>query len=236
MLDFAAVSDIDLSASNALSGFILTADRVRTRVVLSAASEPFATHLRETLPDDVWARLVFESDLDHALERCEDMLLAVVEPGASGAAYPRSRLLDRAGPELEQYLERLIVFEEIVDALAPWLEPRTYAVGEALDARGGAGECLHFLVEGPGFRVRRRRETVVRVRPRRRDRTPCGIRRARHLALHGGTGTLPHHDARIGRPAAARIRRIRTRRQALCLPVRPSHRTVHDERSGSAIP
>ena len=148
VLDFAAVSGIDLSASNALSGFIVTADRVRTRVVLSAASEPFTTHLREILPDDVRDRLVFESDLDHALERCEDMLLAVVEPGASGAAYPRSRLLDRAGPELERYLERLIVFEELVDALAPWLEPRTYAAGEALGARGEAGECLHFLVKG----------------------------------------------------------------------------------------
>lgn len=48
---------------------------------------------------------------------------------------------------MERQLDRQASFEDLVDELGPWLEPRAYRSGETLSARGDA-EGLQLLVAG----------------------------------------------------------------------------------------
>lgn len=148
VLDFSAVSGIDVSAANALGGFIETAERAGATVFLTAVPRTLDRNLRENLSAEVGDRLELAADMDAALERGEDRILsmfATETPGVRGAA---GRLLDLVGSDLEKHLDRQVRFEELMDDLAPWLSLRTYDKHEALAARGAVQEGLQFLVEG----------------------------------------------------------------------------------------
>ena len=92
--------------------------------------------------------LHFAPDFDHGLERCEDLLIARVLAETPDPTLGHVRLLDRAAAELERHLEEQIRFEELLELLSPWLEPRDYAPGEALVVRGEAQRGLQLLVSG----------------------------------------------------------------------------------------
>ncbi|MCY4450650.1 MAG: SulP family inorganic anion transporter [Immundisolibacterales bacterium] len=149
LLDFAAVSGCDFSAVNALCQFVQSADLAGVRAVFSAAPGSFEEGLRRNLPAQVWRRLRFETDLDHGLERCEDM---IVTAAASGLSEPsnrqRGRLLDRVTEDLGRRLAGLAQFEELLEELEPWLEPREYEAGEALAVRGEVQDGLQLVVFG----------------------------------------------------------------------------------------
>ena len=147
VLDFSAVSGFDFSVVNALGGFATAANSAGTRMVLSAAPEQLEKNL-ESLLTEIPDRVRFEADMDHALERCEDMVLAMGGTEGSDAESARNHLLELTASDMEKYMDRRVIFEEMVDELAPWLEPRTYEAGEALAALGETPEGLQFLLSG----------------------------------------------------------------------------------------
>ena len=59
-----------------------------------------------------------------------------------------SRCWSSAADDLERHLERQIRFEDLVDELRIWLNPRRYAAGEVLAGPGGAHEGLQLLTSG----------------------------------------------------------------------------------------
>ena len=149
LLDFAAVSGCDLSAVNVLCQFARLAESAGTRVVISAAPRQIEESLRDNLPAEVRGGLLFETDLDHGLERCEDMVIAMADTELSNAAKDsHGHLLDRVAPDLERHLDEQARFEELLEQLQPWLEPQGFEVGKALAVQGEVQNGLQLLVSG----------------------------------------------------------------------------------------
>jgi len=126
LLDFDGVSGIDFSAVNALCRFVLAARGPGTRVVLCATGDQLAGELRRNLPPPVFDDLLFESDADLGLERCEEIIL---EDHRSADATRDDNLLKTVGDAMERQLDRQVVFEELVEELGDWVEVREYAAG-----------------------------------------------------------------------------------------------------------
>ena len=148
LLDFSAVAGIDFSAMNVLCTFVRTAHADGRRVVLSAASEPLRDRLSRDLPPAVHDALLLETDADRALERCEDIVIAARRRDSSDESALRSLLLERVSGDMERHLDRQIVFEELVDDLRDWLEPREYDTGETLVPIGEPLQGLQLLMTG----------------------------------------------------------------------------------------
>ena len=148
MLDFSGVSGFDFSAVNVLCRAVRAANAAGVRVVLSAVSEPLRVGLERNLPPSVSGELVMEPNADRALERCEDVVIAGWQADADRTDDRRASLLAHAADDLERHLERQIRFEDLVDELRVWLDPREYAAGEVLAGPGAPGEGLQLLLSG----------------------------------------------------------------------------------------
>lgn len=149
ILDFAAVAGCDLSALMLLCQFARWANRTGGRVVICAASNTIETDMRNILAHDDRDAPWFETNLDHALERCEDAILGTAAEELSRTKGPvKGHLLERVAEDLEARLIEQIAFEEIVERLEPWLEPRDYEAGEALAMQGELQDGLHLVISG----------------------------------------------------------------------------------------
>ena len=148
MLDFAAVSGFDFSAVNVLARFLQSANAAGVQVVLSAPSEQLRTGLERNLPPSDFAALRIEPNADRALEHCEEFVIAAWKAKASMVDERRASLLERAADDLERHLERQIRFEDLMEELRSWLNPRHYAAGEALAGPGAPSEGLQLLTSG----------------------------------------------------------------------------------------
>lgn len=144
-LDFAQVSGVDFSAVNTLVRYIQRTQAAGVQVVLSALAPDFRVRLERNLPPDVLANLALEPDLDHALERNEDLLIANWRANAVDADERRSLLLGQTGGDIERQLERQIEFEELLEQLAEYTNTRGCAAGDELTA---AATDLQLLVNG----------------------------------------------------------------------------------------
>ena len=148
MLDFAAVSGFDFSAVNVLARFLRSANAAGVQVVLSAPPEQLRTGLQRNLPPSDFTALRLEPNVDRALERCEEFVIAAWRAQASRSEDRRASLLERAADDLERYLDRQVRFEELMDELRSWLHPCRYAAGEALAGPGVRSEGLQLLTSG----------------------------------------------------------------------------------------
>ena len=148
ILDFAAVSGFDFSAVSVLGRFLQTTNTAGVQVVLSALPEELRTGLEYNLPPAVYAELLVAPDVDRALERCEDIVIAEWRKNVGKADDRRAALMDRTVDDLERYLERQIDFENLLEELRPWLSPRQYAAGEALVGPDAPQEGLQLLLSG----------------------------------------------------------------------------------------
>ena len=148
MLDFAAVSGFDFSAVNVLSRFFQTAHAAGVPVVLCALSDQLRAGLERNLPPPVFAELLIEPNADHALERCEEIVIGTWKTDADMADKRRASLLALTADDLESYLERQIHFEDLMEDLGNWLDLRQYAAGEALAGPDTPGEGLQLLLAG----------------------------------------------------------------------------------------
>ena len=147
LLDFTAVTGLDFSSVNVMCRFILAARGKDTEVVMAAAPDGLADELRRNLPPPVYAKLVFAADCDRALEHCEDRVLDAygLDADAEGS---RSALLEAAGVELEQHLDRQVRFEGLLDELDGWFERRQYAGGATVLAVGEPIDALQLMIGG----------------------------------------------------------------------------------------
>ena len=148
VLDFANVSGVDVSAVNVLARFAQSANAAGMQVVLSAPSEQLTAGLGRALAPSEFEAVAIEPNVDRALERGEDIVLAGWQARASADDEQRGSLLERAAGDLERHLERQIRFEHLVDELRGWLTPRRYAAGEVLAGPGAPNEGLQQLTEG----------------------------------------------------------------------------------------
>ena len=147
VLDFTMVAGIDLSALALLCQFARWAGLAGAQVVICAASKLSETDMRSHLPPDAVDSLWFEKDLDYALERCEDEILAKLAEAEAGGAVKGS-LFERLADDMEAQLMKQIEFEEIVDRLDPWLEAREYGAGETIATRGELQDGMHMVISG----------------------------------------------------------------------------------------
>ena len=148
LLDFEPVSGLDFSAVNALCGFVRASHDAGVRVALSGAPENCRIGLERNLPPPVFAELMFETDPDRALERCEDIVIAAQRSDLGGGDGSGDTVLDRFGGDIEDQLDRRILFEDMAHELREWLEVRDYQPGEALVAAGAPQDGLQLLLLG----------------------------------------------------------------------------------------
>ena len=148
LLDFGNVTSFDFSAVNAMVRFIRAADAEGVVVVFAGASERFGAALRAELPLAVHANLVSERDEDHALERCEEILIEKWQSEQESEGGSRDALLERVVDDFARHLDRQVLFEALLDDLGEWMEPREYAAGETIVPFGEPRDGLHLLREG----------------------------------------------------------------------------------------
>ena len=148
MLDFAAVSGFDFSAVNVLSRFFQTAHAAGVPVILCALSEQLRAGLERNLPLPVFAELLIEPNADHALERCEEIVIGTWKTDADMAGKRRASLLAHTADDLERFLERQIHFEDLMEELRNWLDPRQYDAGETLAGPDAPCADLQLLLSG----------------------------------------------------------------------------------------
>ncbi len=145
LLDFDGVSGVDFSAVNALCRFVLAARGPGTRVVLCAASEQLRGELRRNLPPPVFDEVLFETDADLGLERCEDIVL---EDHAAGADASNDDLLDTVGDAMERHLDRQVLFEELLEELREWADVREHQTGDSIVAVDESYAGIGLIVAG----------------------------------------------------------------------------------------
>ena len=148
MIDFTHVSGFDFSAVSVVARSVRRAHAAGAHVVLSGLSEKLRFSLERNVAPAVFAELWLESDADLGLERCEELIIAAWRADAATMEQRRTSLLERASDDLESYLERQVRFEDLIEALRPWLTARDYAAEEILAGPDVSREGLQLLLSG----------------------------------------------------------------------------------------
>ena len=148
LLDFENVTSFDFSAVNAMVRFIRAADTEGVVVVLSGAPKRLEVVLEAELPPALYANLVREHDEDHALERCEEIVIEKWQSREESEGSSRDALLEQVVDDFARHLDRQVLFEEMLGELEVWLEPREFASGETIVASGEPRDGLQLLRQG----------------------------------------------------------------------------------------
>ncbi|MDE0145835.1 MAG: SulP family inorganic anion transporter [Nitrospira sp.] len=148
MIDFTHVSGFDFSAVNVVARSVRRANTAGVQVVLSGLSEKLRLSLERNVAPAVFAELWLEPNTDLGLERCEELIIAAWRADAAKMEQRRTSLLERTAEDLERQLERQVHFEDLIEALQPWLASRDYAAKEILASSGIPCEGLQLLVSG----------------------------------------------------------------------------------------
>ena len=148
ILDFGAVSGFDFSAVNVLGRFVQTAGGAGVQVVLSTSPAQLREGLERNLPASVFSGLLLEPNVDRALERCEDIVIAAWKEDVDIADERRASLLEHSAADFERHLERQIRFEVLMEELRDRTTPRQYARGEILAASDVPSDGLQLLLSG----------------------------------------------------------------------------------------
>ena len=166
MIDFTHVSGFDFSAVSVVARSVRRAHTAGVHVVLSGLSEKLRFSLERNVAPAVFAELWLESDADLGLERCEELIISAWRADATTMEQRRTSLLERASDDLESYLERQVRFEDLIEALRPWLTARDYAAEEILAGAGRLARRSAIAVIGPRFRPRFRGHAAPPVQSR----------------------------------------------------------------------
>ena len=148
LLDFDAVSGFDISAANVVCRSIRAAHARGARIVLSATPARVRSILRGGLPESEWRGLIFEEDIDRALERCEDLVIAEWDRLQDGSQDARDALFSLSIDHALRELDRQVRFEALTERLGPWLAERVYGAGETIMAQGERQEGMQLLTDG----------------------------------------------------------------------------------------
>ena len=148
MIDFSDVSGFDFSAVSVVARFVQRANAAGVHMVLSGLSEKLQFSLERNVAPSVFAELWLEPNVDLGLERCEELIIAAWKADAATMEQRRTSLLEHAVDDLEHYLEQQVRFEDLIEALRPWLIPRDYATEEVLAGPDVPREGLQLLLSG----------------------------------------------------------------------------------------
>ncbi len=148
LLDLAGITGLDASAVNVFCRIIRTARPLDTKIILSALPARFESTLRRSLPESDWKELLFEEDLDHALERSELLIIAEWRRLNGESKDARTELFGISVDDAMHQLERQAQFEDLADRLQPWLQSNRYAADEIIVAQGEKQEHMQLLVQG----------------------------------------------------------------------------------------
>ena len=148
MIDFTDVSGFDFSAVSVVARFVQRANASGVHQVLSGLSEKLRFSLERNIAPSVFAELRLEPNADLGLERCEELIIAAWKTDAATMEQRRTSLLEHTVDDLERHLERQVRFEDLIEALRPWLTPRHYAAEEVLAGPDTPREGLQLLLSG----------------------------------------------------------------------------------------
>lgn len=148
MIDFTEVSGFDYSAVSVMARFVQKAQTAGVRLVLSGLSEKLKTSLQRNIASSLFADLRLEPNADLGLERCEELIIKGWKEDTGKIAQRRDSLLEHTVDDLERYLEQQVRFEDLIEALQPWLISRRYAAGDVLAGPDAPREGLQLLVSG----------------------------------------------------------------------------------------
>ncbi len=149
VLDCTQVEWFDASAVNTLCMFLHTSRSSGVRVVFAAPPPRLESSLAHDLPAVLRHRVWFEKNLDHALERCEDEIIASEGGNRNVSSDDESTdLLSLVGDEMEDHLDRQIRFELLVEQLTPWLEKCEYDAGDLLAGPRNLHDGMQLVVSG----------------------------------------------------------------------------------------
>lgn len=148
MIDFTDVSGFDFSAVSVVARFVQRANAAGVRMVLSGLSEKLRFSLERNIVPSVFAELWLEPNPDLGLERCEELIITTWRGDAATMEQQRTSLLEHTIDDLERYLERQVLFEDLIEALRPWLTPRDYAAEALLAGADAPREGLQLLLSG----------------------------------------------------------------------------------------
>ena len=138
ILDFGRVGAIEEGALNLLTALVRSLYDCGVAVLLTGISDKYLVSrtLRTRIAGADALPLLAYDDVDHALEWCEEQLLADQNPGNEGAA-PLAEQAFCAGFSAAD-----------LNALASLLERREFAAGACLCREGDAADSLYFIVAG----------------------------------------------------------------------------------------
>ena len=148
MIDFTDVSGFDFSAVSVVARFVKRANAAGVHVVLSGMSEKLRFGLERNVTPSVFAELWPEPNIDLGLERCEELIIAAWKADTATMGQRRTSLLEHTIEDLEHHLEQQVRFEDLIEALRPWLIPRHYAAKELLAGPNVPREGLQLLLSG----------------------------------------------------------------------------------------
>ncbi len=148
LLDFGDVTGFDVSANHAFCRVVRFARDTQTRVVLSATTDIFRSSMRRHLPERVFGDLFWEQDLDHGLERCEDILIGEWTQTHSAVRERQDAAVELLYEDALPQPDRQTAFEALIERLEPWLETRSYDAGQNLAVRGEKPDGVQLLLGG----------------------------------------------------------------------------------------
>jgi sulfate permease, SulP family len=134
LFDFRLVTGIDSSATHSFEQIKQIVDKSGVQLVLINLSPAMTSAFRATgfLNKDI----VVGSDLDHALESCEDAIIAAHRPDAGGAR------------SLRDWLAEELDTPEHADALAQRCKRIAFRPGDIIARQGERSDSMHFILEG----------------------------------------------------------------------------------------
>lgn len=154
ILDFSEVDGFDSSAVNCFLRMIQRSADAGCQLVFAAAPPALAEQMRRAAPQES-AKAWFLADLDRALERCEDAVLAreLANLEKLSGTDGRDRLFDLAADDLLLHLEEAERFEALVERLRPYLSAREIPAGEVIIDQGEVAAGVWLLEAGQAEEV-----------------------------------------------------------------------------------
>ena len=134
LFDFRLVTGIDSSATHSFTQIKQAADKCGARLVFVNASSALSNAFRAIglFSKDV----IVAPDLDHALELCEDAIIAT------------HRKEDSAIRSLREWLSEALGSAEYADMLAQRCKRIQFGPGDTVAAQGERSDSMHFILEG----------------------------------------------------------------------------------------
>jgi SulP family sulfate permease len=134
VFDFRLVTGIDSSATHSFTQIKQAADKCGARLILANVSPALSNAFRAIgfLSKDI----IVVADLDHALEWCEESIIAA------------HRKDDSAIRSLREWLSEALGSAEYADTLAQRCKRIQFGPGETIARQGEQSDSMHFILEG----------------------------------------------------------------------------------------